>query len=76
MTCWHTAPSSRRFSTIWGLARPPEVFLRKNMARNRGGDSFVAYTKSAGAPVSSPVRPRAERNRGVFFASAIPAACR
>jgi hypothetical protein len=49
MTCWHTAPSSRRFSTIWGLARPPEVFLRKNMARNRGGDSFVAHTKSAGA---------------------------
>jgi hypothetical protein len=49
MTCWHTAPSSRRFSTIRGLARPPEVFLRKNMAPNRGGDSFVAHTKSAGA---------------------------
>jgi hypothetical protein len=38
--------------------------LRKNMARNRGGHSFVAHTKSAGAPVSSPVRPRAERNSG------------
>ena len=40
------------------------------------GDIRQASTRCIARLVSSPVRPRAERNMGVFFASMIPAACR
>ena len=52
LTCWRTALSPRRFSTIWRQARPPEVFFRKNMAEPRNA-SFVANTKSSIAIVNS-----------------------